>query len=316
MIFATTLYGAYDRLAPDGEKGKEAWLQLLAVLDTNPAINGLEPTGVIASDLRAGTIRFRQVSFFYASQPSVLVLRKMTFHVHSGSRVGVVGPSGCGKSTMFSLLQRKTDPTHGDILIGEQALPLRLMNVRWWRRQVAIVDQEPILFRGTVKFNVTYGLTDEEVSDELLERCKDLACLSFLDQQTRHSSLSSDALDEAQRLGWDTPVGSKGDALSGGQRQRVALCRAFVRQSSVVLLDEATSALDLRTEEKIITSIKEHCGAAKDRTVLAIAHRTSTIVDSDVLLVVQRGMIAEKGSHTQLLQTGTLYNDLLKGAIR
>eukprot|EP00971_Amphidinium_carterae_P016478 325657-Amphidinium_carterae.1 len=223
----------------------------------------------------------------------------MTFHVSADTRIGIAGPSGGGKSTTLFMLQRYADPTTGDILVGEQALPLRLLNIRWWRKQLAVVEQTPILFNGSVRHNVLYGL-DGEVSEERMEWCKQKACLAFLDKNGPVGrAQSSDQLDEARKLGWDTPVGLKGEGLSGGQKQRVAICRAFLRDAQVMLFDEATSALDVHTEGQILESVRE---MSANRTVFTIAHRLTTIVGCDTIFIVYKGGVAEKGPHKVLME--------------
>jgi len=315
LILVTMGFTAPENSVGDVEQGRKVTVEVLQLLSIVPEINGLEPTGVSNADVKLGEIRLRRVTYAYDSSPNLLALRGMSFHIRSGMRVGVAGPSGGGKSTLFAMLHRYADPLVGDILIGEQALPLRLINIRWWRKQVSIVKQEPVLFQGTVRENVLYGLEDEGVSEEVLEECKAVARLDFLDRQegdARRNSISSVAIPEEDRLGWDTLVGEKGTGLSGGQKQRVAICRALVRKAPVMLLDEATSALDVETEDQILQSMKK---LMQGCTSLTIAHRLSTIVESDLIIIVHRGSIAEKGTHATLVeQSGGIYRDLVKGA--
>mmetsp|Transcript_11113 Transcript_11113/g.25167 ORF Transcript_11113/g.25167 Transcript_11113/m.25167 type:complete len:1317 (+) Transcript_11113:100-4050(+) len=336
LIFTSMGFNATDSSVGDIEEGKKVGYLIMELLHTVPSINGLEPNGATLEDVHPGEVRFKAVTFFYQSAPQVKVLRKMSFHVPAGTKVGVAGPSGGGKSTMFSLLHRYADPVVGDILIGEQGFPLRLLNVRWWRSQIAIVGQEPVLFKGTVLENVLYGMKTMP-DQEYIDKCKEKACMDFLDkdfgqqrstsqqnlQQTprsngqqptprgRKNSLCSEMLDEERRLGWQTELGVRGEGLSGGQKQRVALCRAFARKAPVMLLDEATSALDVATEQQVLSGIRE---LTEGCTSFSIAHRLSTIVGSDIIMIIHRGHVAEKGSHTELAaRTGGVYAELVKG---
>jgi len=180
------------------------------------------------------------------------------------------------------------------IYIGAQRTSLSSVDIRWWRKQVGFVGQEPILFNTTVKANVLYGLdteAGENISEGRLAECKKMAHLEFIDSDTNQ--------------GWDTQVGPRGSRLSGGQKQRVAICRALVRDPPVLLLDEATSALDTESE-KIVQQALESARAG--RTSFAIAHRLSTIQDCDIILVTAEGTIVERGSHSELMdQKGVYY---------
>lgn len=184
------------------------------------------------------------------------------------------------------MIQRFYDPKSGSVLIGQSARPLTELNIRWWRKQVGFVGQEPILFDASVLDNVLYGLENgETASADHLEKCKKMANLNFIDNH------------KAQ--GWETQVGPRGARLSGGQKQRVAICRALVRNPPILLLDEATSALDSQSERLVQRALE---AAKQDRTSIAIAHRLSTIEDCDVILVVSEGQIAEAGTHAQLME--------------
>jgi len=176
-------------------------------------------------------------------------------------------------------------------------MKLNEINVRWWRRHVGFVGQEPILFDTTVLENVKYGLEENEtVSPEHLEKCKRMANLNFVDNH------------KAQ--GWETQVGPRGSRLSGGQKQRVAICRALVRDPPLLLLDEATSALDSQSERVVQAALEQ---ARKGRTSIAIAHRLSTIQDCDVIVVVADGKVVETGKHQELMDLQGVYHKLQLG---
>merc|ERR1719443_2902702 len=278
LMYGSKMSAMAFAITGDLGKAKVAAHDIFGMLNTESKIDGLEPSGVSPVDLQQiGRFEFQDVQFYYPFRPDVQVLKGMSFRVEAGQSVGVVGPSGGGKSTIMAMIQRFYDPQQGQILIGADRLALDSVNIRWWRRQVGFVGQEPILFNCSVLENVQYGLEEgETVSMQRLEECKRMAHLSFIDHQ------------KAQ--GWDTVVGPRGSRLSGGQKQRVAICRALVRNPPLLLLDEATSALD-NTSEKIVSKALE--AARGGRTSFSIAHRLSTVEECDLILVTAEGRIVE-----------------------
>jgi subfamily B ATP-binding cassette protein MsbA len=234
-----------------------------------------------------GDIVFEHVAFAYdASCP---VLRDVSFTVKAGQMIGVVGPTGGGKSTIMSLIPRFYDPTAGRVLVdGVDVRDYRLQSLR---DQIGYVLQETVLFRGTVRDNIAYGrvgATDEEI----VEAAK-LA--------------NADEFISRMPAGYETFVGDRGDTLSGGQRQRIGIARAIIRNNPILILDEPTAALDTESERLVIEALER---LMKGRTVLTIAHRLSTIRDADKIVVLKGGVVAEEGSHDQLLALGGTYAEL------
>ncbi|OLQ10644.1 Multidrug resistance protein 1 [Symbiodinium microadriaticum] len=278
----------------DAAKAKVACHDMFKLLDRVSKIDGLEPKGEIPSKLDAGTIEFEAVKFFYPFRPEVQVLKGVNFKIQAGQSVGLVGPSGGGKSTVMSLIQRFYDPQEGAVYVGEARRPLHELNIRWWRRQIGFVGQEPVLFNTTVRNNILYGLEEgETVTEEYIKKCEEMCNLKFL--------------YKSGNRGLATEVGPRGGRLSGGQKQRVAICRALIRNPAVMLLDEATSALDSQSEQIVQKALE----AARDgRTSFAIAHRLSTISGCDVILVNADGRVVESGTHDELMAHKGVYYKL------
>jgi len=296
VLYAAMGAGMAFSLTGDAARAKVACHDLFQYLDRKSLIDGLEPQSSNTDAQGVGHFEFKDVKFFYPFRPDVQVLKGVSFTIKAQQSVGVCGPSGGGKSTVLSMIQRFYDPQSGSVLIGENSVPLSNLNIRWWRKQVGFVGQEPILFNTTVLENVKYGLEqDETVSQEHLEKCKHMANLNFLDSH--------------QSQGWETNVGPRGTRLSGGQKQRVAICRALIRNPPVLLLDEATSALDSQSEGVVQKALEK---ARQGRTSFAIAHRLSTIQDCDVIIVVSEGQVVEKGTHAELMQAEGVYKKLVQ----
>lgn len=231
-----------------------------------------------------GAIEFRDVHFAYPNDLRKPVLCGLSFAVEPGQKVALVGEAGCGKSSCMGLVQRLYDPMHGTILFD--GVPLPLYDIKFLRRRVVLVEQKPVLFSGTVRENVCYGLL-EEVGDDVIEQV--LRDASLWEGENGIASKPDRIL---------TKLGNGGIALSGGQTQRVAIARAMIRNPNIILLDEATSALD-NMNEKIVQEALDRL--ARRGSSLVIAHRLTTIKDSDRICVMRCGRLVEQGTHEELL---------------
>jgi ATP-binding cassette subfamily B protein len=232
---------------------------------------------------------FTDVSYAYPARPDERVLHGVDLKIKRGARVALVGPSGAGKSTLLRLLLRLADVAGGSITID--GVDLRKLDVAELRHQFALVAQDAPLFSGSVRDNVAFGRPD--ASKEDVWKALEIA----------HAEHFVRDLPQ----GLDTPVGERGVQLSGGQRQRIAIARAVLVDAPVLLLDEATSHLDTDSERAVQAALES---AGKGRTVVAIAHRLSTVRDADVIFVLDKGRVVASGTHDQLLKSSKLYAGL------
>ncbi|KAJ0319914.1 hypothetical protein Brms1b_003506 [Colletotrichum noveboracense] len=249
---------------------------------------------------------FDNVQFSYPLAPDTRVLKGVTLKIDRGQFVAFVGASGCGKSTMISLLQRFYDPTSGTIIIDDST-PLTAISPRLYRNKLALVQQEPTLFPGSIRENIAAGIDlPTEASD-----ASDEKAVLVDDSVIEAACRAANAWDFVSSLpeGLNTPCGQGGNQLSGGQRQRIAIARALVRDPSVILLDEATSALDTESEKVVQKALME-AAATGDRITIAVAHRLSTIRDADRICVFYGGRIVEKGTHNELIEQGGMYKKM------
>ncbi|CBI35827.3 unnamed protein product, partial [Vitis vinifera] len=234
----------------------------------------------LAPDTSMAATALKMVTFAYPSRPEVTVLREFCLKVKGGSMVALVGGSGSGKSTVVWLIQRFYDPNQGKVLMG--GVDIKEMNVKWLRRQIALVGQEPALFAGSIRENIAFGNPNASWA-EIEEAANEAYIHKFI------SSLPQ---------GYETQVGESGAQLSGGQKQRIAIARAILKKSKVLLLDEASSALDLESEKHVQDALRK---VSERATTIVVAHRLSTIREAHMIAVVKDGAVTEYGSHDTLL---------------
>jgi subfamily B ATP-binding cassette protein MsbA len=243
----------------------------------------------------AGRITFDNVSFRYPSRAGRAVLQGVSLEVQPGETVAIVGRSGAGKTTLASLIPRFYDVVGGAVMID--GVDVREMTLASLRRQIGVVAQDPILFSCTVQENLLYG-RPQATSDDLVAAARAANAHEFIEQ-----------LPE----GYLTVVGERGLRLSGGQRQRVAIARTFLKDPPILILDEATASLDSESENLIHDALRR---LMQGRTTFIIAHRLSTVLSADRILVMERGRIVDSGRHVDLLARGGVYRRLYEGQFR
>jgi ABC-type transport system involved in Fe-S cluster assembly fused permease/ATPase subunit len=255
---------------------------MFSILSREPEIE--DRPGAKPLAITSGAIRFEDVRFAY--DPERQILKGLSFEVPAGRTIAIVGPSGAGKSTISRLLFRFYDSTGGRITIDGQ--DIRDVTQRSLRAAIGMVPQDTVLFNDTIRYNIRYGRWD--ANDAEVEEAAHLAQIDDFIRMAPH--------------GYETEVGERGLKLSGGEKQRVAIARTILKGPPILLLDEATSALDSHTEKEIQDALEK---VSRGRTTLVIAHRLSTIVGADEIIVLDQGVIAERGTHHQLLLKNGLY---------
>ena len=267
------------------QRGMAACQTLFAILDLEPE----KDNGTYQAEPAKGELEFKNVSFAYQGKDE-LALNNISFSVPAGKTVALVGRSGSGKSTIANLVTRFYDIEQGEILLdGVNIQDYRLSNLR---ENCAVVSQQVHLFNDTIANNIAYAAQDKYSREEIIAAAKAAYALEFIEKLPQ---------------GFDTVIGENGASLSGGQRQRLAIARALLRNSPVLILDEATSALDTESERAIQSALDE---LKKDRTVIVIAHRLSTVENADEILVIDHGEIRERGNHKALLEQNGAYKQL------
>jgi subfamily B ATP-binding cassette protein MsbA len=262
--------------------------RVFGLLDSQPTVEEA-PDAVELPPIR-GHVTFENLSFGY--EPEKPVLHNITFEAKPDMMVALVGPSGCGKSTIANLIARFYDPTEGALLIDDY--DLRKVTLASLRKQMGIVLQDNFLFQGTIAENIRFGdltATDEEVV------------------QAAIAANAHQFIVEQLPEGYQTEVGERGMRLSGGQKQRISIARTILRNPRILVLDEATSALDSESESQIQEALDR---LMKGKTTFVIAHRLSTVMKANMIVVMKEGKIVESGTHEQLVEAGEMYAEMYR----
>ncbi|XP_022754975.1 putative ABC transporter B family member 8 [Durio zibethinus] len=269
-------------MTSDLAKGSTAVASVFEILDRQSSIpwsQGGDGTSGTKLERMTGKIELKKVDFAYPSRPETLVLRQFSLEVKPGTSIGLVGKSGCGKSTVIGLIQRFYDVEVGSV--KADGIDIRELDVQWYRRQMALVSQEPVLYSGSIRENIVFGKLDAS-ENEVVEAARAANAHEFI---------------SALKEGYETESGERGVQLSGGQKQRIAIARAIIRNPRILLLDEATSALDVQSEQVVQEALDR---TMVGRTTIVIAHRLNTIKKVDSIAFVADGKVVERGTYAQL----------------
>ena len=258
--------------------------RMFALVDEKPDI--IDKQKAYNLNVHSGKIEFKNISFSYGNRK---ILKDLSFVVNPGHKVAIVGPTGAGKSTISKLIFRFYDPSSGNIFIDDQCL--RDVTQSSLRSNIGVVPQDTVMFNDTIKYNISYSKPGSSMTE-----VENVAKLSSIDKFIADLE-----------LGYETVVGERGLKLSGGEKQRVAIARALLKNPKIFIFDEATSALDTKTEKLIEKSLKK---LSNKNTTLVIAHRLSTVIDANKIIVLEKGKIAEQGTHKELLQKNGLYAEM------
>ncbi|CAE5956347.1 unnamed protein product [Arabidopsis arenosa] len=271
--------------------GQAAAYKMFETIKRKPLIDAYDVNGKVLEDIR-GDIELKDVHFSYPARPDEDIFNGFSLFIPSGATAALVGESGSGKSTVISLIERFYDPKAGEILID--GVNLKEFQLKWIRSKIGLVSQEPVLFSSSIMENIAYG--KENATVEEIKAATELAnAAKFIDKLPQ---------------GLDTMVGEHGTQLSGGQKQRIAIARAILKDPRILLLDEATSALDAESERVVQEALDR---VMVNRTTLIVAHRLSTVRNADMIAVIHRGKMVEKGSHSELLKDSEgAYSQLIR----
>ncbi|KZV58788.1 ABC transporter B family member 19-like [Dorcoceras hygrometricum] len=293
LVLSSFSVGQLAGLAPDTSAAVTAIPAVFDILNRNPEIADDKRSGKKIERSKPFDIEFKKVTFAYPSRPDVIVLKHFSLKIRGGTMVALVGGSGSGKSTVVWMIQRFYDPARGKVLMGE--VDLRELDLKWLRRQIALVGQEPTLFSGSIRENIAFGNPS--------------ATCAEIETAAREAYIHKFICSLPQ--GYETEVGQSGVQLSGGQKQRIAIARAILKKSKILLLDEASSALDLESEKHVQNALKK---ASKRATTIVVAHRLSTVREADFIAVLREGAVAEYGSHDTLMSAPLdgIYSSLVR----
>lgn len=291
LIMGTVMVANASAFAPNVQKGLLAAGNIISLLERVPKVRDSQNAEEI-SENSEGVVQYEDIIFEYPTRPGTRVLNSLNLLVSSGKTLALIGSSGCGKSTLIQLLERFYDPFSG--VVAYDGRDISFLKQSSLRMQMGLVSQEPVLFARTIAENIAYGDNTRQVPlAEIIEAAKKANIHNFV------ASLP---------LGYETKLGDRGTQLSGGQKQRIAIARALIRNPKVLLLDEATSALDTESEKIVQAALDE---AKEGRTCILIAHRLSTVENADKICVINSGIVAECGTHKELIEKKGFYYDLL-----
>jgi ABC-type multidrug transport system fused ATPase/permease subunit len=279
--------GTFNTVA---QEGLSALKRIYSQLNITPQVKSMNA----AQDLKlrkdvSPSILFKDVCFAYNSKSLALI--NINFFIKPGSKVAVVGQSGAGKSTIVNLIGRFYDPLSGQIIIDKQ--DIKKVNILSLRKQIALVSQETIIYNKSFIDNIRFGNLEAN-EKQIIQAAKNAGIHKFIDTSPE---------------GYNTILGEGGNKLSGGQKQRISIARAILKNAPILLLDEATSSLDAETENEINASLEK---LTKNKTTITIAHKLSTVVNADQIIVFDKGKVVAAGSHLELLNKSVLYRKLYK----
>ena len=294
IVFFSIIMGAMGlgqmfSVNPEFANCRASAYQVIKLIERESLVNPNLENGL--KDVQVdGNITFRNARFFFPSRPTDEVIKGLNLHIPAGTVVGVVGHSGAGKSTLIALMERFHDVTSGAILLD--GVDLKDYNLHFLRENVGLVAQEPTLFDMSIVENIKLGNPNATL-EQVIEAAKMANAHRFIENLPN---------------GYETVCGEGGSLLSGGQKQRVAIARAVLKDPKILLLDEATSALDAESENLVQEALSK---LMKGRTTIVVAHRLSTIRDSDLIVVMDKGVIVEQGKHMELLLNRSHYYQLI-----
>ncbi|CAG9799211.1 unnamed protein product [Chironomus riparius] len=293
LIFGSWMIGQALSYMPNVNEAIISASRIKTLLERVPKVKNLSTLPKKSSTKSQNFISFKKVDFRYPTRPNISVLESLNLDIKKGQTVALVGSSGCGKSTCIQLLLRYYDADNGKVEVED--LDTTNYPLSKIRAKLGLVSQEPVLFDRTIAENIAYGDNERAIiMTDIIEAAKSANIHDFISKLPK---------------GYETSLGTKGTQLSGGQKQRIAIARALVRNPEILLLDEATSALDTQSE-KIVQAALEKASAG--RTCITIAHRLTTIQNSDIIYVLEDGEVAEKGTHNELMKINQKYAKLYK----
>ncbi len=287
-VIVASAMGTISEVIGDVQRAAGATERLVELLATPSGLAQAEHPLALPTPA-VGDLQMRNIRFAYPARPDLPIFEDFNLHIKPGEKIALVGPSGAGKTTVFQLLQRFYDPQAGEILLD--GVNIKQADIQQLRARIALVPQDPVIFAGSVRDNVCYARPDAN-DEAVIAACEAAFAMEFIEQ-----------LPE----GLDSFLGERGVRLSGGQKQRIAIARAIMADRPILLLDEATSALDSNSEQKVQQALER---LMLNRTTIMIAHRLSTVINADRILVLQQGKIIASGTHEALISSNELYREL------